>query len=122
MESRVDDLKQIIVSYSIGDGYTWSGTEIKPALATSIEAFLEDFELKLMTEIECPTDAKTFVCGSQEFHFCDFLYTREIKRPHTVKHVTEYDLPEVLPLDVWFGRNIKVGPPSPVEEGSAPSP
>jgi len=115
----MEELTQIIVVYSIGDGCTFSATETKPALAVSLEAFLEEFELSLMAEIEKPGSLESFVCGHQEFRYRDFLYSHEIKRPHTVSYVTEYIMPDAMSVDMWFEKNICRNDPSHEETAAA---
>lgn len=96
----------LIVSYQIGDGYTFTATEVVPVLADSKQAFLEAFDLA-MAAYE-PDGVERFCIEGQLFEYRHFIeWTSERITPRRTKETYEAYRPTVLTVEEWTSRSLE---------------
>jgi hypothetical protein len=96
----------LIVIYQIGDGYTFTATDVVPVMAESKQAFLSDFELAMAAY--APDGVEHFsICG-QLFEYRHFIeWTTEKTTPRRTRDTYEAYAPEVFTVDEWVARSLE---------------
>lgn len=91
---------RFVMEYSIGDGYTWHGTDIVPFEYESKEQFLYD----MMTACLSAVEKKEYVFNLIGRDF-DLLYFGYFKNKEKQKGF-EFSEPRIQTLEEWFVSNL----------------
>jgi hypothetical protein len=86
---------RLIVTYSVGDGYTYSATVTEPVIHESPESFIVEFEEKC-TKAHNGDDSE-FEVGGASFCASNFY---ELAEGYPVKYF--YITPTILTIDQFF--------------------
>ena len=83
---------KIVMTYTVGDGYTWSALETVPVEYHSVEDLFIDFTNCLDTCKRQKTDK--FELANREFRVCDFIVDGRVY------------MPDIETLEEWFENNL----------------
>jgi len=101
---------KLVVSYHVGDGYTYSCDVTTPLEYESAEAFIVHFEDKLkeyLTKCDEEYTPSEFTLAGIEFSATDHIWNQrqEKRKSDKVEYVRHIDLPTVETLEEWFENN-----------------
>lgn len=85
---------RLVIEYTVGDGYTWSGTDTIPVEYESAEAFAVDFEREVKSRMSKMT--QEFYMGNTVFYADNHSYYSESEK------LRIYDAPNIFTVDEWF--------------------
>lgn len=95
----------LIVSYSVGDGYTYSAEIVVPVLAESKEAFMDAFDLA-MAAYE-PGGKEYFSIFGQTFEYEHFIHWSEEQiTKRRVRKTYDSFPPNVQTVDEWVASSM----------------
>jgi hypothetical protein len=84
---------RLVIVYSVGDGYTWSGEVVLPVEYESAEALYVDFE-------EAVRSAHKGSWYEREFHIAGHKFVAD-----NFLEQGNYYPPEILTVDEWFQQH-----------------
>jgi hypothetical protein len=95
----------LIVSYSIGDGYTFSSELVVPVMAESKEAFMDAFDTA-MAAYE-PGGKECFSMFGQTFEYRHFIHwSEEWLTKRRVRETYDSVPPTVQSVDEWISSSL----------------
>lgn len=93
---------KLVISYTMGDGCSWSSDVVECVEYSSIEEFYLDFEREILKEIAIrkkgynPHNAYSFIIAGIEFIY-EYFWYRDCRAK-----VLLVSMPEIQELEEWF--------------------
>lgn len=103
---------QLVICYTISDGYTYSCDITQPIEFIDTESLLLLFDEKISAGLKDTLNAE-FEINNHHFNAFDFkihseaLYAKNLFGTITKKEELEYTLPEIYTLQEWFNHYSK---------------